>query len=99
MSSLMIIASGIFTGIVLSLFYYNFSAKSDDSETQNKNSQNISRGTDLPESWDGESELIECQNCSCLNISDYYVCRICTSDLYDRKTVEEKNVDSNTDAY
>jgi hypothetical protein len=99
MSSLIIIVAGILTGIIFSVLYYKFFIKSDNYQKQNKKNQNIRDYKDVPELSDSESKLIKCQNCGCLNGSDYYVCRICTSDLYNREIVEKKDLDNSTNTY
>lgn len=92
MNALLIISSGVLTGILIATLYYIFFTENSEYNSKDMK-QDYSKNSQVPKLWDGESKLVKCQNCECYNHKDYYICRICTSKLYDRKTINSKDID------
>lgn len=97
-----ILGIGVPLGIILAILHRRYFGEKielpeNGSHSTVRTSNSKFRTSETPSSWDGESDLLLCRNCACLNENYSQYCRRCTENLTASESLDSKNITKRED--
>lgn len=98
-----VLGVGVPLGIILAILHRRYFGQKIELQEINSSYENIKvpnkkfRTNQTPSSWDGESDLLLCKNCGCLNENYSHYCRKCTGSLTTSESLDSQKIGKQED--